>query len=55
LPQRTVELGDLLRGLFLNHQLRDVLHLLWDDRAGGMGESALVRGVGWVAPINEVS
>jgi hypothetical protein len=55
LPQRTVELGDLLRGLFLNHQLREVLHLLWDDRAGGMGESALVRGVGWVAPINEVS
>lgn len=56
LPQRTVELGALLRGLFANHQLRDVLHLLWDDRSeGGVGESALVRGVGWVAPITQIS
>jgi anti-anti-sigma factor len=55
-PQRTVKLGDLLKGLFTNHQLRDVVHLLWDDRGGaGVGESALVRGVGWVAPITEVS
>jgi anti-anti-sigma factor len=52
LPQRTVELEDLVRGLFTNHQLRDVLHLVWDDRThGAVGESALVRGVGWVAPI----
>jgi anti-anti-sigma factor len=56
LPQRTVELGALGTGLFKNHQLRDVLHLLWDDRGdGGVGESALVRGVGWVAPITRVS
>lgn len=56
LPQRTVELGALVTGLFKNHQLRDVLHLLWDDRGdGGVGESALVRGVGWVAPITQVS
>jgi anti-anti-sigma factor len=56
LPQRTVELGDLLRGLFKNHQLRDVLHLLWDDRGeAGVGESALVRGVAWVAPITQVT
>jgi anti-anti-sigma factor len=56
LPQRTVELGALVRGLFENHQLRDVLHLLWDDRGEvGIGESALVRGVGWVAPITQVS
>ena len=56
LPQRTVELGALLRGLFRNHQLRDVLHLLWDDRGeAGVGESALVRGVCWVAPITQVS
>jgi anti-anti-sigma factor len=55
LPQRTVELGTLLRGLFANHQLRDVLHLLWDDRGDtGVGESALLRGVGWVAPITQV-
>jgi anti-anti-sigma factor len=56
LPQRTVELGDLLRGLFKDRQLRDVLHLLWDDRGdAGVGESALVRGVGWAAPIAQVS
>jgi len=56
LPQRTVELTALVRGLFANHQLRDVLHLLWDDRGeAGVGESALLRGVGWVAPITQVS
>ncbi len=55
LPQRTVELSTLLRRLFANHQLRDVLHLLWDDRGdAGVGESALLRGVGWVAPITQV-
>jgi anti-anti-sigma factor len=56
LPQRTVDLAHLVRGLFTNHQLLDVLHLLWDDRGGdGVGETALVRGVAWVAPISEVS
>jgi anti-anti-sigma factor len=55
LPQRTVELGTLLRGLFKEHQLRDVLHLIWDDRDVGVSESALLRGVGWVAPITQVS
>jgi anti-anti-sigma factor len=56
LPQRTVALTALLRGLFANHQLRDVLHLVWDDRGdAGVGESALLRGVGWVAPITEVA
>lgn len=56
MPQRTVELTALVRGLFADLQLRDVLHLLWDDRGdAGMGESALVRGVAWVAPITEVS
>jgi len=55
LPQRTVELSTLVRGLFASHQLRDVLHLLWDDRGEtGVDESALVRGVGWVAPITQV-
>jgi anti-anti-sigma factor len=52
LPQRTVELDDLVRNLFDNQQLLDVLHLLWDDRPdGGVPESALVRGVGWIAPV----
>ena len=56
LPQRTVDLGTLLRGLFKDHQLRDVLHLIWDDRGkDGVAESALLRGVGWVAPITQVS
>jgi anti-anti-sigma factor len=56
LPQRTVELGTLLRRLFKEHALRDVLHLVWDDRGeDGVEESALLRGVGWVAPITQVS
>lgn len=55
LPQRTVDLGALVRGLFADHELRDVLHLIRDDRGdAGVGESALVRGVGWVAPITQV-
>ncbi len=30
-------------------------HLVWDKRGdGGVGESALVRGVGWVGPITQV-
>ena len=56
LPQRTVELGVLARALFKDHQLRDVLHLVWDDRdEDGVAESTLARGVGWVAPITLVS
>lgn len=56
LPQRTVELDALTKGLFANHQLRDVLHLVWDDRAeAAVAESALVRGVAWVAPISQIS
>jgi anti-anti-sigma factor len=55
LPQRTVELGVLTRGLFKDHQLRDVVHLVWDDREDGVAESTLVRGVGWVAPVTMVS
>ena len=56
LPQRTVDLETLLKGVFRNHQLRDVLHLVWDDRGdAGVAESTLVRGVAWVAPIAEIS
>ena len=55
LPQRTVELGALVRTVFADHPLRDVLHLVWDDREDGVGESALVRGVGWVAPITQIA
>lgn len=54
-PQRTVELRAFLRGLFASHQLRDVLHLIWDDRGeAGVGESALLRGEAWVGPITKV-
>jgi hypothetical protein len=56
LPQRTVELADLVKGFFEQHELRDVLHLVWDDRGeGGVSESALLRGVGWVAPITGIA
>jgi anti-anti-sigma factor len=56
LPQRTVELADLLKGLFEQHELRDVLHLVWDDRGeSAVTESALLRGVGWVAPITALT
>ncbi len=56
LPQRTVDLRALVRGLFDNHELLDVVHLLQDDRGdAGVGESALVRGVGWVAPIAQIA
>jgi anti-anti-sigma factor len=56
LPQRTVELGTLVKGFFTDHQLRDVLHLVWDDRdEAGVEESMLLRGVGWVAPITQTS
>jgi anti-sigma B factor antagonist len=55
LPQRTVELDTLVRSVFADHPLRDVLHLLWDDREDGVGESALVRGVGWVSPITQIA
>ncbi|HET8624397.1 MAG TPA: STAS domain-containing protein [Gemmatimonadales bacterium] len=56
LPRRTVEMGALVRGFFRDHQLRDVLHLLRDDRMeSGVGESTFVRGVGWIAPISQVA
>ena len=55
LPQRTVELDALVSGLFTNQELRDVLHVLCDDRVDtAAGESALIRGVAWVAPITQV-
>lgn len=55
LPQRTVELPVLVRRLFHEHTLRDVLHLIADDRTeDGVGESALQRGVMWVGPITAV-
>jgi hypothetical protein len=55
LPRRTVDLGNLVRHLFADHELLDVIHLVQDDRGeAAVGESALVRGVGWVGPITQV-
>ena len=55
LPQRTVDLPDLVHGIFANQELQDVLHLIRDDRsAGDIRESAFVRGVAWVSPIVHV-
>ncbi len=56
LPRRTVELGTLVRALFADHELRDVIHLMQDDRGeSAVDESALVRGVGWVGPITQIA
>ncbi|HSB55493.1 MAG TPA: STAS domain-containing protein [Gemmatimonadales bacterium] len=55
LPQRTVELTALLGTLFGTRNLRDVLHLLSDDRSdSGVPESEFMRGVAWAGPIHEV-
>lgn len=52
MPQRMVELAGLVRTLFLGQELKDVWHLLWDDRGeAGARETSLVRGVAWVGPI----
>ena len=42
-------------GLFADRRLRDVLHLISDDRGErGVAESSFVRGVAWVGPIARV-
>lgn len=51
-PQRTVMLPSLLERLFQESAVRDVLHLIPDDRGrGGAGETGLLRGVCWMARI----
>ena len=55
LPHRTVDLRTLAGGLFADRRLRDVLHLIADDRGErGVPESAFVRGVAWVGPLARV-
>ena len=52
-PQRTVLLSALLDRLFQESPLRDVLHLVHDDRgAEGSGQTGLLRGVCWMARID---
>lgn len=51
-PQRTVMLPSLLDRLFQESPLRDVLHLVHDDRgAEGSGQTGLLRGVCWMARV----
>ena len=55
MPNRTVDLAGLVRSLFHERELMDVRHLLWDDRGeAAVRETALMRGVAWVAPITAV-
>jgi len=55
LPQRKVRLTPLIKDTFANHPLRDVLHVVWDDRGeAGVGETTLVRGVAWTSPVTQV-
>ncbi len=52
-PQRTVLLSALLDRLFQESPLRDVLHLVHDDRGTeGTGQTGLLRGVCWMARID---
>lgn len=47
-----IDLAETVTRLFEPDQLMGVMHLLNDDRgAGGAGESELVRGACWVAPV----
>ena len=52
-PQRTVMLPALLGRLFQTLGLRDILHLIHDGRgSSGAGQTGLLRGVCWTAPIS---
>ena len=50
-----VELAPTVRNVFQSHAITSVLHLLNDTRiASGSGESELLRGACWIAPIAPV-
>lgn len=53
-PQRTVTPRAMIQWLLEEQELRDVLHLIRDDRAGFERESALVSGIAWVSPVSDV-
>jgi hypothetical protein len=55
LPRGPLELEKTVAGLFESEAPRGLLHLLTDDRAGGLGESELWRGALWAAPIGAVN
>ena len=55
LAKGPIDLSRAVASLFENETLEGVLHLLTDDRAGiGAGETELVRGAMWIAPIGDV-
>lgn len=55
-PQRTVSLRGLVEKLLDTQPLRNVSHLVFDDRGpDGAGDNALLRGLCWTGPITVVS
>ena len=51
-----IELKSSIKALFEGQTLEGILHLLTDDRAlSGSGETELVRGACWVAPISRTT
>jgi anti-anti-sigma factor len=55
LEKGEIELRETVSGLFEGASLRQIIHLLGDERnETGAGHSELVRGACWIAPIAEV-
>jgi len=60
-PYRPVQRGQIdlkasIKTLFEGQALEGILHLLSDDRAlSGSGQSELVRGACWIAPISNIT
>jgi anti-anti-sigma factor len=55
LQKGAIDLVSTVTGLFEGESLQGVLHLLADDRElVGVGESELIRGACWIAPIGEI-
>jgi len=53
LKKQLLELGDVVMELFDSAAIRDVMHLLRDDRPiMGAGESEFLEGACWMAPIS---
>jgi anti-anti-sigma factor len=51
-----IELKSSIKGLFEGQTLEGILHLLTDDRAlSGSGQTELVRGACWIAPISRIT
>lgn len=53
--KRTLELENTVATLFDSEELKSVMHLLYDDRAGSVIESQFIRGACWVTPISHVT